>query len=369
MPKTWQEVEYYDQVVRDSKRTGRAMHLGRLFDICVLKGSELPAGHPNRESKGRVVFGCNNVQDEHGLAATFPDAGSGASYASASKLLDTVARLPGCVGEQSDAPAAYTQADMYEEDIEDNDTPTYVQLPEWQWNDAMREAHRRTGRRPVCRLLWSLYGHPSAGLFWERKYKMVLRAAGFKEMTGWERMFYHDVYKVVLSVYVDDFKMAGTADGVKAAWKSITGPDRLVLDPPERFGPYLGCQQTWGTITRQEAAERVQNIFLLVSPTAATGSDWRDPNGKVPMCTWSMKGFFKHCIEKYLELRKANGCTARLKGYTFPSTDDHQIPPDSTRFHLRSSRSRASCRKTQQQSHGDPIWCSLCEIRFAVADR
>ena len=175
MPKTWQDVEYYDQVVRDSKRTGRAIHLGRLFDICVLKGSELPEGHPNRKWKGRVVFGGNNVQDEHGLAATFPDAGSGASYASASKLLDTVARLPGCLGEQSDAPAAYTQADMYEEDIEDNDTPTYVQLPEWQWNDAMREAHRRTGRRPVCRLLRSLYGHPSAGLFWERKYKMILR--------------------------------------------------------------------------------------------------------------------------------------------------------------------------------------------------
>ena len=145
-----------------------------------------------------MVFGRNNVQDEFGLAAALPEAGSGASYACASKLLDAVSLFPGHVGEQSDAPAAYTQAEMYEEDIEDHDTPTYIQLPEWQWNEAMREAHKRTGRRPVCRLLRSLYGHPSAGLFWERKYKNVLRTAGFKEMLGWECFFYHEQYKNLL---------------------------------------------------------------------------------------------------------------------------------------------------------------------------
>ena len=135
--------------------------------MCPVKGSELPEGHVNRKWKGRVVFGGNNVQDEYGLAAAFPEAGSGASYACASKLLDAVSMFPGHIGEQSDAPAAYTQAEMYEEDIEHHNTPTYIQLPEWQWNDAMREAHAKTGRRPVCRLLRLLYGHPQAGFFWE----------------------------------------------------------------------------------------------------------------------------------------------------------------------------------------------------------
>ena len=58
-----------------------------------------------------------------------------------------------------------------EQDIEKNDTPTYIQLPEWQWNAAMREAHAKTGRKPVRLLKRSLYGHPCAGLFWERRYK------------------------------------------------------------------------------------------------------------------------------------------------------------------------------------------------------
>ena len=88
--RTWQEPEsandvaFLDEVIRRAKATGKKVHLGRLFDICVLKGSELSEGHVNRKWKGRVVFGGNNVQDEFGLAAAFPEAGPGASYACAS---------------------------------------------------------------------------------------------------------------------------------------------------------------------------------------------------------------------------------------------------------------------------------------------
>ena len=90
-PDNPKDVIFYDQVVRESKISGRKIHLGRLFDICVLKGSELPEGHVNRKWKGRVVFGGNNVQDGYGLAATFPEAGSGASVSAASKLLGCTA--------------------------------------------------------------------------------------------------------------------------------------------------------------------------------------------------------------------------------------------------------------------------------------
>ena len=66
-------------------------HFGALFDLCVVKHSEL------EESKhtynGRVVFGGHGIQDEHGLAAEFPEQGSGASFLSTSKLCDAVALL------------------------------------------------------------------------------------------------------------------------------------------------------------------------------------------------------------------------------------------------------------------------------------
>ena len=113
----------------------------------------------------------------------------------------------------------------------------------------MREAHARTGRRPVRLLLGSMSGHPSAGFFWERKYRQVLRSAGFTEMIGWERLFDHNTYKLILSVYVDGFKIGGQKDGMRKAWEAIRGPDRLILDKPTPFGPDLGCEQSRGTIT------------------------------------------------------------------------------------------------------------------------
>ena len=61
-----------------------------------------------------IVIGGNNVRDEFGLAAAFPEQGSGASFATASKLLDVVSLLPGNYGEQSDAPSAYTQSNLYD---------------------------------------------------------------------------------------------------------------------------------------------------------------------------------------------------------------------------------------------------------------
>ena len=161
--KTWQEprslkeVVFLADVIKKSKSTGVKIHIGRLFDICVLKGSELPEGHQNRKRKGRVVFGGNNVRDEFGLAAMFPEQGSGASYAAASKFLDAVACLKGSVGQQSDAPAAYTQSDMYEQDAEGHEVDCFVEIPEWQWNDHMKQAYAQTGKRPACKLLKSLY--------------------------------------------------------------------------------------------------------------------------------------------------------------------------------------------------------------------
>ena len=60
--------------------------------------------------KGRVVSQGNQVRDETGLAAVFSEQQSGASHLESSRLLDMIARSPGCAGQQSDAVSAYTQA-------------------------------------------------------------------------------------------------------------------------------------------------------------------------------------------------------------------------------------------------------------------
>lgn len=77
---TWDETivrEYWD-IQKEAKdklaRIGIHIHFGTLFDLCVVKHSELEEA--KHKYKGRVVFGGHRIHDEHGLAAEFPEQGS-----------------------------------------------------------------------------------------------------------------------------------------------------------------------------------------------------------------------------------------------------------------------------------------------------
>ena len=60
------------KVVADkAKKTGKKVQVGKVFEICVEKGSELPEGDKLRKFKGRTVFQGNNVKDESADVALF----------------------------------------------------------------------------------------------------------------------------------------------------------------------------------------------------------------------------------------------------------------------------------------------------------
>ena len=50
------------------------------------------------------------------------------------------------------------------------------------------------------------------------------------------------VVALFLSVYVDDFKLAGKKENLAAGWKIITDAG-IKLDQPTKFDHYLGCGQ------------------------------------------------------------------------------------------------------------------------------
>ena len=54
------------------------------------------------------------MKDGEGYRAVFTRKGAPASWMAAARLLDTVAKLPGMIGEVSDAVSAYTQVEMSE---------------------------------------------------------------------------------------------------------------------------------------------------------------------------------------------------------------------------------------------------------------
>jgi len=164
------------------------------------------------------VFRGDIVKDENGQFAVFTEQGASASHMAAAKFMDAISRLPGNGGEDSDAVGAYTQ--VYFKDaakiLGDPNvvTETWISLP----------PHKRPKswdsiEDPVVPLLLNLYGHPIAGLLWDKYQESKLFKLGFEKVPSWECLYVHYDKKLFLSAYVDDCKMAGRQSNIGPMWK------------------------------------------------------------------------------------------------------------------------------------------------------
>ena len=70
-------------------------------------------------------------------------------------------------------------------------------------------------RTPVVRLRKALYGHPDSGGFWEEHCNERLAEAGFKPIEAWPSCFWHEKFKLMVSVYIGDFKLSGPKQYLK----------------------------------------------------------------------------------------------------------------------------------------------------------
>ena len=287
-------VREYDDLVAEMKRAEKVAHIGRIHAICSEKGSELPPGHPDRKMKGRIVFQGNNVKDQDGNYAIFAELSSCPVAMEASKVCDFYGCLKGHTVEQADARQAYVQSEL-------GGTDTWVELPRELWPDAWAGF-----RRPVCRLLMALYGHPDAGGYWEKKSFKIIQAAGFVPIDSWHSVFWNPKTKVLLIVYVDDFKAAGPVDAVKKTWQDLKDID---MDPPTPADRFLGCNHR--KVMRKD----------------------KDGNEYAEM-HYDMRDFMQSCCDRYLEL--ANGAGAKMAALKKASTpflqednltdDDYLLP-------------------------------------------
>ena len=79
----------------------------------------------------------------------------------------------------------------------------------------------------------ALYSHPDSGTFWEKHCEAALIKNGFRTISGWPGVFTHETLRVVLAVYVDDFKLAGLETHLAHAWKAIS--EAVNVEPPTEF--------------------------------------------------------------------------------------------------------------------------------------
>ena len=189
-----------------------------------------PRENKLRKFKGRTVFQGNNVKDESSDVALFSELGSSPATMEAGKAVDAYGAQPGFITQQNDGVQAYTQALW-------KGVETWVELPPDRWP---KEWYGKF-IRPVVLLRIALYGHPDSGGLWEQYCEAMLKLVGFimPDPEGWPSVFFHPELKLLLVVYVDDFKMSGPKENMSKGWSLIAS--KIDMDTPGEVNRYLGC--------------------------------------------------------------------------------------------------------------------------------
>ena len=200
---TLTKVRIKKEVIDEARTSGVTVHFASLMDICHLKNAELETKH--QKYKGRVVLRGDIVKDNSGSYAVFTEQGSSASQMTAAKIMDIISRLPGCDGQAADAVSAYTQVKMEDAHkllkIPKSECPDiWIRLPRRKWPKSWSSMED-----PVVLLEPNLYGHPLAGLLWERQFEKVLFETWMGENSKLG-VSLCSTWKRVISVYLDDTK-------------------------------------------------------------------------------------------------------------------------------------------------------------------
>ena len=266
------------QVIAEANKAGKSVHFGSLMDLCHEKGAEFNRPDHEKIYKGRVVFRGDQVRDETGFYACFTEQSATASHMAAIKFMDYIGRLDGNISEDSDAVKAYTQVkldslvELLGEDIQ---ADTWITLP--------RERRPRSWDNvdyPVCPLRRNLYGHPLAGLIWEKHCQKSILTAGFEKIPGWECLFVHRAKKLFLSVYVDDFRMAGVKCNMKQMWNKLKETLLLEEAVDSSKNTYLGCNQHNVKIDGPIVREKNDMFTKLTSPHVDSSVDSNKADAK-----------------------------------------------------------------------------------------
>ena len=189
---TWnlKGVRPWKEVANEARASGGSIkaQVGRVFGVCVEKGSELPKSDKGRKYKGRFVFGGDFVKDEWFQDGVFNDLGSSPATLEASKILDAHGLIKNYTTEIADAIQAYIQAKLGAE-VKDKDgktikVTTWVRLPREYWPYSFKGIED-----PVAPLVFALYGHPVSGGLWGNPCEHQTAKCDVLPVPNWSSVF------------------------------------------------------------------------------------------------------------------------------------------------------------------------------------
>ena len=289
-----EEVRSWKDVQREAMDRGEIAHVGRIFDICVEKNWELAEDDPLRKYKGRVVFEGCHVKDQEGKWAIFQEITSCPARLEAGKMADAYGMLPGHDIEMSDGESAYTQALL-------GGPKTWIRIPRDRWPDEWEGIDD-----PVVPLRLALYGHPDAGGFWEKHCEKAVTEVGFEFLSDWPSVFFHKELKLMLVIYVDDFKLAGPKENLAIGWEKLA--KRIKLEEPRSMGRYLGCLHTASAIPFRSPFEPRHEWTKIIEPKkeppnfAGKAEAKEDSPDEIRILRYDVTDFMKQCVDRYQEL-------------------------------------------------------------------
>ena len=154
---------------------------------------------------------------------------------------------------------------------------------------------------PVVHLDRNLYGHPLAGLLWERQIEKILLKHGWEKVSNWECLFVHREKGLFLSVYVDDIKLVGKNQNNNPMWKVLNTEVELG-EPTSLFDHVcLGCTQRQCEISK----DIVDNYRTMFESRISAGATEKLPCSeifRISSRSFDMEGHAKKCVERYCEL-------------------------------------------------------------------
>ena len=239
---TWNldTVREKEELVEESKRTGKPIVLGDLMSIVSIKHFEHQESE--RKHKGRIVHRGDSAKDAHGAPALYQDLASTPTTLTDVNANIAYGMIPG-FKTTCDAVQAYVQATL------SSKHPTWVSIPP----ELQPAEWRGRFRRPCCLLQRALYGHPEAGAHWQAHLHQVLTTHLQATPIPTHMSSYSLPGGLFLTVYVDDLMISGPEGLHDSFWQKLN--EYVKLEAPETLDRFLGRDHK--VVAQDSGARRV----------------------------------------------------------------------------------------------------------------
>ena len=333
--KNWRKYQYDNWRKSETKKKW-SMKQGKKAKQCILRHwwifviSRFRGWNKNiKKCKGRVELWSYFVKDDSDSYAVFTEQDTSASQMTAAKVMDVIARQPGCAGQTADAVSAYIQVKM-------EDAPWIIIIPKSECPEIWIRLSRHkwpkswssTEEDPVVPLERNLYDHSLTRHLWEKQFEKVLLEHGWWKVPNWECSLKNSEKKTILVCACGRHEVGWKETEHRSNLESTHERSRFgwthIIPWPRLFGLHsTGVRNEQRYCRRLQIHVRIANFrdwsreITTPSKSSCFSAGAKEklpsagrPDANIPTWPFDMGGHAEKCVERYCEL--TNKTTQKL---------------------------------------------------------